>query len=235
MTKQETPAEVLAGIDKLIAENPEHSTSAGGFKTYRGHLIDFRDRLSRSLAAGKVDSKPWRWVVGDTVFESEAEAIEEVMQWGPSGSIVTPVYRHPVPPADPAKASEPDGFVMMPRASVEMLADIEVEDIDDPNGPGWTTCPACGESAIGKWEAGKYQRPAVGHNSDCPVEAARNALAAPPASAQQAGNPWDSIISEIQRRAESEGADERGSDFTVTISIGEYRKAMRTGSRGEGE
>lgn len=54
------------------------------------------------------------------------------------------------------------------------------------------------------------------------------------ASAQQAGNPWDSIISEIQRRAESEGADERGSDFTVTISIGEYRKAMRAGSRGEG-
>lgn len=53
------------------------------------------------------------------------------------------------------------------------------------------------------------------------------------ASAQQAGNPWDTIISEIQRRAESDGADERGSDFTVTISIGEYRKAMRNSSRGD--
>lgn len=32
------------------------------------------------------------WMVGDEAFPSESLAIEEVRQWGPSGSIAKPVY-----------------------------------------------------------------------------------------------------------------------------------------------
>jgi len=49
--KPETAAEVLADIDKLIAQNPLNDVSIGGFKTYLGHLIDFRDRIKRAIAA----------------------------------------------------------------------------------------------------------------------------------------------------------------------------------------
>lgn len=49
--KPDTAAEVLADIDKLIAQNPLHDVSIGGFKTYLGHLIDFRDRLKRAMSA----------------------------------------------------------------------------------------------------------------------------------------------------------------------------------------
>ncbi len=49
--KPETAAEVLADINKLIAQNPLHDVSIGGFKTYLGHLIEFRDRLERALSA----------------------------------------------------------------------------------------------------------------------------------------------------------------------------------------
>lgn len=62
-----------------------------------------------AMAAGAV---PYRWLVGDEAFHSEAEAIEAIRQWGPSDAIVTPVYAH-APPAVPVESlgrdAEPNG------------------------------------------------------------------------------------------------------------------------------
>jgi hypothetical protein len=44
------------------------------------------------------------WMVGQSVFSSEAEAIEEIVQWGPSGAIAIPLYAHP--PAQAATQPE---------------------------------------------------------------------------------------------------------------------------------
>jgi hypothetical protein len=41
----------------------------------------------------------FRWLVGDEVYCSEAEAIEAIRQWGPSGAIAMPLFPHPAQPA----------------------------------------------------------------------------------------------------------------------------------------
>lgn len=201
----ETPAEVLADVRKKIK----------GSTAITDHQVNvILDRLERALAAGKVaqSASGIADVISQRREDAQSSANSGVPRpsscrnalkdsgkayprsgcavCGNGGLMGCPYDRKhatSAPPADPAKASgsAPDGFVMMPRASVEMLADIEVEDIDDPNGPGWTECPACGESASGMWKDGKYQRPTIPHNFDCPAEAARKALATPPASAPE--------------------------------------------------
>lgn len=40
--------------------------------------------------------EPYRWLVGNEAYLSEAEAVEAIMQWGPSNATATPVYRDPL-------------------------------------------------------------------------------------------------------------------------------------------
>jgi len=76
MTAPETAAEVLAEMTRLIAENTAHESVVGGFKTYLGHLIDFRDRLERALARGR---EPFAWYapsIDDTCTAAKKEQRE---------------------------------------------------------------------------------------------------------------------------------------------------------------
>lgn len=52
-------------------------------------------QAAAEIEALRADSEPAIWVVGDSAFPSEAEAIEEVRQWGPSGAIVRAYYDRP--------------------------------------------------------------------------------------------------------------------------------------------
>lgn len=106
----ETTAEVLA--QKIVDAQPftEDNDATRVWQLFKNEemAVEFvalilreADRLSRTLAAGKV--APDYWMVGDSVFQDEGLAQMEADEWGTS---VIPLYA--APPADPAKSSEPD-------------------------------------------------------------------------------------------------------------------------------
>lgn len=105
--KPETAAEVLADINNLIAQNPLHDVSIGGFKTYHGHLIDFRDRLERALSA---QGEAVAWQINATKSRRgwetcTKECYDDTLRTGrymgfPEGSKdveVRALYTHPAP------------------------------------------------------------------------------------------------------------------------------------------
>lgn len=80
-----------------------------------------------------------------------------------------------------ASRGVPEGFVMVPVAVMELLAEIDLQMVDDSNGPTCSECVACGESAQGRYVSGRgYVHPdPFPHNCDCPAEFAKTALTAP--------------------------------------------------------
>lgn len=112
------------------------------------------------------EAVPARWMVGDEIFASESEAVEAIMQWGPSGSIAVPLYA--TPPAqvgDRSVAALPDQLVadsskypgdvglMMKTIARELMLRIQAAQAEPPTpltpsgAPIGTKAPAIGGGA----------------------------------------------------------------------------------------
>ena len=75
-----------------------------------------------------------------------------------------------------AKHGRASDAVALPRAALELLAEIEPVDEHDDNGPGRVVCPACGAWMSMRWSAGARLDNAanMAHNVHCPAVWARN-------------------------------------------------------------
>jgi len=151
--KPETAAEVLADINKLIAQNPLHDVSIGGFKTYLGHLIDFRDRIERALSAqGEAAEYQFRYSCGNwsrcTRDEYESKAIDSTSPV--TGVEFRALYTHPAP----TRVTVTDAMhvaaaraIWSLRRDEEDRCDQELEDLP-PNHSVWDEARAALTAAL---------------------------------------------------------------------------------------
>lgn len=71
-------------------------------------------------------------------------------------------------------------FVPLPLSILQSLADLELEDRHDDNGPGWVTCPTCEASMQMRWRHGQRldSQTEFQHLETCAAEWARKTLEA---------------------------------------------------------
>lgn len=137
--KPETAADVLADIDTLIAQNSLHDASIGGFKTYLGHLIDFRNRIERALS----QQQPTHWASPETGEAiSDERKLVLIADYGMGGakqaaSFSRPLYAAP----QPANTGDPE---CKPR----IVAWSRTGAIRDANG-----YPTGSDATVVKWQA----------------------------------------------------------------------------------
>lgn len=93
--------------DTPVAYRIHYSADGSLCQTYQAHnAIDTYRAIDPNATVTPLYERPrcpmtdqvneamW-WRVGNEVYPSEAEAVEAIRQWGPSGAIVEPLYTHP--------------------------------------------------------------------------------------------------------------------------------------------
>lgn len=132
---------IVATIEKMEAALAASSNFTAG---------DMADAAAGGFERGALAQQepvvPSVWMVGDHVFESESEAIEEIRQWGPSGSIAVPLYA--APPAAQAdtlsermqqkcsdwgtywRAPDAHGVILSVEQASELLRDVLLVDVE---------------------------------------------------------------------------------------------------------
>lgn len=68
--------------------------------------------------------------------------------------------------------------IPMPKEFLESIADIDMQFMDEHNGPGYYWCPACSEKASVRWHWGRMQGSGldIEHEKTCPIRIAREIL-----------------------------------------------------------
>lgn len=84
-------------------------------------------------------------------------------------------------PKDGIKSDEIFSYVTshsMPKEMIEMLADTDMIDVDEDNGPGYVYCPICKARINMKWDWGRRldRIDDIKHEANCPVEYAKEML-----------------------------------------------------------
>jgi hypothetical protein len=143
---------------------PEHAGVA--LDTWHNAAMDLRDMKNGFLP---------RWVARAAFNSFDKDGFKDfVRESNKAGLDVRyPIFANSCPAAD-AELREDARGVRVPMDVISTMAEIEVIDVDDPRGGGYTKCPACGESAQGHWDGPRgFVRPKVGHLDSCPAEFAR--------------------------------------------------------------
>lgn len=116
----------------------------------------------------------WRDTVqGDTLKVTRDGGLNEVTELTPQARRLFQAIEREVLATQPTSAAA--GTFVIPREVVELMADIDIEDHHDDNGPGRIHCPACGESARMRWHNGQRldTHTDVPHNVHCPAQWAK--------------------------------------------------------------